>query len=195
MSVDAIVSRILEDAGNRARSIVAAAEKERDEALEEFRKRLGREYRKESAKVKAAGKESLERGKFHVHREALKKLLSERRTMVDQAVEKAVRRLADARDEEYLELVSALLHRCDLEGEVEVLISPADESRITQRFLDEHSGDRRRFILSGERHHMPGGVIFRSGNISQNGTFSMIAELFHEDMVMELSGLVPVEKF
>ena len=113
---------------------------------------------------------------------------------MDDAIGKAAGNLAETGDDDYLEMISSLVRGCNLNGKVEVIISSTDESRITSLFLSKHSENGREFILSDERHDEAGGVIFKSGRISQNGTFPMIAELAHEDMVMMLSDLIPLEK-
>lgn len=194
MSLEAILSRIGKDAEEKSGAIVAAAEEEKRAALREHRERLEEEYARDAERVRSRISESGRRMEFHVRREASRKLMNERRAMIDRAVHRAVETLAGADDAAYLAMISSLIEGCDLKGEVEVIISGDDESRITASFLEKHSSPGRRFLLSPLRHDSRGGVIFRSGDISQNGTFPMIAELSHEQLVMELSGLVPLEK-
>ncbi|OPL19694.1 MAG: hypothetical protein AVO35_01605 [Candidatus Aegiribacteria sp. MLS_C] len=194
MSLEAILSRIGKDAEEKSGSIVTAAEEEKENVLREHREKLEEEFARHAERLRSRMDESGRRREFHVRREAYRKLLNERRAMIDRAVERAVEVLAASDDSVYLAMISSLLEGCDLKGEVEVLISEADKSRITPSFLEKHSGPDRRFVLSPLHHDARGGVIFRSGDISQNGTFPMIAELSHEKLVMELSGLVPMEK-
>ena len=127
-------------------------------------------------------------------REETRKMMNARRAMMDRAISKAVERLSSAEDERYLRMISTLLDGCDLNGEIQVLISPEDDSRITEEFLRKHSDKERKFVLSAERHELGGGVIMRSGDISQNGTFQMIAELAHEQLIMKLSDQIPLEE-
>jgi vacuolar-type H+-ATPase subunit E/Vma4 len=194
MSLEAILSKIEKDAEQRAGAILEKAEDERRKALEEHETRLKEEFGREAEKIRSRVDESLKKKGFHVRRAAARKLMNARRSMMDRAVDQAVENISAYGDEKYLALISALLRGCDLKGEVQVIISPADEHRITAEFLGEHSGKDRMFALSRERHGEKGGVILRSGDISQNGTFPLIAELAHEELVMELSGLIPLEK-
>lgn len=194
MSLEAILSRIREEAEKKARAIISSAEQERDSALRENSDRLEEEFERDSERARTRIAESMKRKEFHVRREASRKLMNERRAMIDRAVDYAAGSLASAGDPEYLKMISALLQGCDLTGEVQVIISKDDEHRITESFLKKHSSAGRSFVLSPDRHESGGGVIFRSGDISQNGTFPMIAELAHEELVMELSDLVPLEK-
>ncbi len=194
MSLEAILSRIREEAGEKAGNLLAAAEKEKNAALEKYTEELESGYRKNIEKIKSGMAEEMKRKEFHVRREAARKILNARRTMMDNAIKKAVTNLASTSDSEYLGMISSLLRSCDLQGKIEVLISRDDESRITPEYLKKHSDKNREFVISDERHPENGGVIFKSGKISQNGTFSMIAELAHEDIVMLLSNLIPLEK-
>jgi len=129
--------------------------------------------------------------KHHLHREMEKALLSHRRHLVDRAIEQAVRDIAG--DKDYLNLIEALLSGCDLTGEVEVITAEADSGRITPEFLRKASSEKTTFVLSADHHGDCGGIIMRSGDISLNATLSMLAELNHDSMVMELSRLLPLE--
>jgi len=194
MSLQAILSKIQEDAQQKASAILRAAGQEKEKLLKEHDARMEEEFRREAEKVRSRMEESRKRKEYHVRREAARKLMNARRSMMDRAVDRAVEGLASLEDSGYLELISCLLEGCDLRGEVQVLISEEDAGRITQEFLKKHSTDERTFSLAGQRHSKRGGVIFRSGDISQNGTFPMIAELAHEELVMKLSELVPLEE-
>ncbi|NOQ21244.1 MAG: hypothetical protein GQ565_01165 [Candidatus Aegiribacteria sp.] len=194
MSLEAILSKIQAEAGQKAEVIREAAEKEKKAALAKHAEELKARHGRDVEKIRSGIEEEHKRKEFHVRREAARKLMSARRTMMDDAIGKAAGNLASAGDAEYLEMISSLLRGCDLSGKVEVVISSADESRITAGYLRKHSKDGREFVLSEKRHDETAGVIFISGKISQNGTFPMIAGLAHEDIVMMLSDLIPLEK-
>ena len=194
MSLEAILSKIQTEASGKAQAIREAAEKEKQEALANHAAELEAKQSRDVEKIRSVIDEELKRKEFHVRREAARKLMNARRTMMDNAIGKAAVNLASAPDAEYLEMISSLLAGCDLSGKVEVVISSADESRITAEYLRKNSKDGREFVLAEEKHDKAGGVIFKSGKISQNGTFPMIAELAHEDIVMMLAGLMQLEK-
>lgn len=194
MSLEAILLKIEKDAEDKARAIMEAAEKERDSALDEHASRLEGDFQRQSDRIRARIDESMRKREYHVRKEATRKLLNARRSMMDRAIVLAVADLAGSDDGKYLKMISSLLEGCDLKGDVEVVISEADSSRITPDFLRKHSGNGKKFVLSSERHGEDGGVIFKSGKIRQNGTFRMIAELAHEEIVMKLSEIVPMEK-
>ncbi|MEN8208476.1 MAG: V-type ATP synthase subunit E family protein [Candidatus Fermentibacteria bacterium] len=194
MSLEAILLKIQTEANQKAEAIREAAEKEKNTALANHTRELEAKQSRAVERIRSGIEEERKRREFHVRRESARKLMNARRAMMDKAIGKAAVNLASAPDAEYLEMISSLLAGCDLIGKVEVVISSADESRITAGYLAKHSSDDCEFVLSEERHEKAGGVIFKSGKISQNGTFPMIAELAHEDMVMMLSDLIQLEK-
>jgi len=194
MSLEAILSKIQAEAGQKIEAILEAAEKEKTAALTSHAEVLKAKHNRDVEKIRSGIEEVHRRKEFHVRREAARKLMNARRAMMDDAIGKAAGNLAEASDAAYLEMISSLFAGCDLSGKVEVVISSADESRITSEYLKKNSFDSREFVLSSKRHDAAGGVIFKSGKVSQNGTFPMIAKLAHEDMVMMLSDLIPLEK-
>lgn len=195
MSLEAILEKIQQDALEEARALRNEAEGEKKEALEEHAEELKESFGTEAEKIRRNVEETHGRREYHVRKEAERTLLNARRELIDRALQKAVDNLASASDEDYLKMVSALLRNCGLRGEIQVVIPPSDRGKITQEFLKEHSGKGRDFVLSKERlDSSRGGVVFKSGKISENGTFPMIAELVHEDLVMKLSKTVPIKE-
>jgi vacuolar-type H+-ATPase subunit E/Vma4 len=193
MSLEAIEKRIREDGKAEAERIEAEAEAERRSRLEEEKERLRSRLADERKRLKQRMSNRRERLEAHERRQAEQRLQNARRKLIDEAVDTAVERLAALDDDAYLELLAHLLDGCTLEGEVEVLTAGEDRERVTAGFLEEHSTDDRSFILSEETHSGRGGLVFRSGKISQNATFDMLAALAHDDLVMELSSEIPLE--
>lgn len=193
MSLEAILSKIKKDAHKEADIIRGEAEREKEKEREKQAGEIEEKRRKDLDRIKARIQDMQKRKEYHVQRESVRQLMNARRTLMDEAIRKAVENLSSESSEKYLEMIAALLDNCDIEGEVEVLISSADESRVTDKFLEKHSTDSRKYILSDNRHNETGGIILRAGRISQNGTFPMIAELIHEKLVMELSEIIPLE--
>ena len=194
MSLESIIARILQDAEQEAGIIRKDAEEECRRAEAEHGKKTEELYTRELERLKTRMMDLRKRRDFHVKMEASRKLKNARRTLMDQAISKAVENLVTLGDKEYLLLIDALLGRCGFDGEVFVIISPADEKRITSAYLKSRSDKKVKFTLSDERHTAAGGVILRSGSISQNATFSMIADLVHEEMIMKLASTVPLEE-
>jgi len=192
MSLEAIRQKIIQDAETEAERLLSLARHEKKAALEEIRARLTVRAEKDRARLLENLREKKARMRDNALRTEERSLLNTRRSLMDDALNRAVDDLVAS--PEYTGLIASFLGKCDLTGEVEVIISGNDGERITQSFLDSHSSPGLRFRLSNDRHSSRGGVILRSGKISQNATLDMVASLVHEELVMELSRLLPLER-
>jgi vacuolar-type H+-ATPase subunit E/Vma4 len=192
MSLEAIREKILSDAREEAQKLLSEARHEKRNALEEVRTRLAARAEKDRARLVESLKERKLRSREHALREEERVLLNTRRTLMDQALRKAVEMIASSDD--YPGLIGALLSRCDFTGEVEVVTAARDAERIDQQFLDGHSREEVRFVLASGHHDASGGVILRSGKVSRNATLEMMESLIHEDLIMELSKQLTLEK-
>jgi len=191
MSLKAILAKIENDGKEKAEEIINSAKKERKEILLKEKSILKERQSKDVERINRKVEAHLKQMSSHIVRETEKALLSHRRKIVDAAINDAVKSVASSSD--YLDLMASLLEICDLTGTVEVLICKNDSSRITDKFLEKLSSKNRKFVLAEDKHTDFGGIIMRSGDISMNATLSMIAELNHDSMVMELSRLLPLE--
>ncbi len=192
MSLEAIREKILSDAREEAQRLLSQARHEKKNALDEVRTRLAARAEKDRARLVESLRERKQRNREHALREEERILLNTRRTLMDQALRKAVEMIASSDD--YPGLIGALLSRCDFTGEVEVVTAERDSDRINQRFLDMHSRGDVRFVLSPGHHEASGGIILRSGKVSRNATLEMMESLIHEDLIMELSKRLTLER-
>ena len=194
MSLEAILAKIDEDASREAEEILRSATEEKEEALRRAGTRLEEQQARDMKKLELEMEDLRGRLEDHARREVRKRLQNRRRQLIDSAITHAVAALATTDSGRYLELVAKVIGRCGAQGRIEVVIAKEDASRITQSFLDGLSDGDRQFVLSdGGYHDHTGGVVLISDRISYNGTFSMIAELAHEELVMKLSSIVPLE--
>ena len=193
MSLEAIEKKIREDGKAEAERIEAEAEEERRRRLEEEKQKLDSQLDDRQKRLKQRMEDRRRRLEAHERRQAEQRMQNARRTLIDTAIDAAVDRLASLDDEEYRKLLSHLLDACTLQGEVEVLAAEGDRDRVTADLLEKHSTEERKYVLADESHSGRGGLVFRSGKISQNATFDMIAGLTHDELVMELSAEIPLE--
>ncbi len=193
MSLEAIEKKIRDDGRAEAERVEAEAERERRQRLEEEKERLRSRLADDQKRLKQRMQDRRHRLEAHERRGAEQRLQNARRSLIDDAIDSAVNRLASLEGDEYLDLIGRLLDSCTLSGKVEVLLAESDRDRIGEELLREHSTDQRKFVISEERHSGRGGLVFRSGKVSQNATFDMIAGLAHDDLVMELSAEIPLE--
>ncbi len=191
MSLQAILAKIENDGKNQADQIIQSARKEQEEALLQVKTRLKNKFPKDSERIRNKTEITSVQLKSHAIRDMEKALLSHRRKIVDSVISDSVKKISSAPD--YLELITGLLKNCDLDGTVEVEICADDKGRITSEFLKKNSTDKSKFVLAEQFHNDHGGILMRAGDISLNATLSMISELNHDTMVMELSRLLPLD--
>lgn len=187
MSFEAIVFRIMNDASLKAQSIIEEEKEEQKKLLEKHREIIENRYVREKKKLDLHISELEKRLVYHVNSEAERKVAGKKRAIIDEIIIEAVDDLVELDNKEYLELIRKIISKVDLKGNIEVIISPRDERRITETLLEKLSDKERKFLLSKEYHNDKGGIILRKGNISINATFSMFALLAHENLVMKLS--------
>lgn len=193
MSLEAIVARIEADAAAEAEALVAAAREDQEEALAAAVAELDAEEDRENERRQQRLAEMQDRLELNARREAERRVEHARRKLIDEAIAAAVKHLYELPDEEYRELVAAILSGSQLSGQVEVVINRNDESRVTADFVKSCSTDERTFVVSSERHDQPGGVVLVTGQVAENATFSMLARLAHDELAMELAGLLAGE--
>jgi len=191
MSLQAILAKIENDAETQADELRQSALDEQKEAIHVVKSRIKEKHNRDAERIRHKIEEYARQMKSHSLREMEKSLLSHRRQIVDRVIADSIKKIADSPD--YLDLISILLKKCDLDGTVEVVICAADAERISPSFLQKFSTDKHQFVLAEEKHTDHGGILMRSGDISLNATLSMISELNHDAMVMELSRLLPLE--
>lgn len=191
MSLQAILAKIENDAKAQADEILQSALDEQKKAIHVVKSRIKERHNRDAERIRNKVEANARQLKSHSRREMEKALLSHRRQIVDSVISDSVKNIASSPD--YLDLMSILLGECDLDGKVEVVICTNDAERITQAFLKELSTEKRQFVLAEDKHTDHGGILMRSGDISLNATLSMISELNHDAMVMELSRLLPLE--
>lgn len=191
MSLQAILAKIDNDANKQADDIIQSARDEQKEALHVVKSRIKERHQRDAERIRNKTEANARQMRSHVRREMEKALLSHRRKIVDNVISDSVKKVASVPD--YLDLMSTLLKGCDLQGTVEIVICAKDADRITSDFLKKHSTGKRQFVLAEDNHTDHGGILMRSGDISLNATLSMISELNHDFMVMELSRLLPLE--
>lgn len=191
MSLQAILAKIENDAREQADEIIQSALDEQKEALHVVKSRIKERHHRDAERIREKTEAAARQMKSHASRETEKALLSHRRKIVDRVISDSVKKVASADD--YLNLISALLMECDLTGTVEVVICAGDAEKITSSFLKKHSKDTCQFVLAEDKHNDYGGILMRAGDISLNATFSMISELNHDSMVIELSRLLSLE--
>lgn len=132
--IDKITQRIGADTQAEIDRILADAAVQAEAAADKFRTQAEAEDRDLLAKSERAAAEREERLVSAAQMEARKTLLTAKQEMVERAYQRALEKLRSLPQEQYVELLAALLVRASSTGREEVVFSPEDrEGRRARR--------------------------------------------------------------
>lgn len=196
MALEDILRKIEEDAKREADKILSEARERAEEILQ-------------TAKLEA--KQTKENLLKEAHREAQthksrlismaqldmrKEILQEKQNLIDQAFQKALKRLTEMEDEEYRELIREMLKGVVEHGDEEIILSERDKSRISQGFIQalnkelESEGKLGKLTIAEETGDFSGGFILRRGKIELNNSFDALLQSAKGEMRTELSRIL-----
>lgn len=124
--IDKITQRIGADTQAEIDRILADAAAQAEAAADKFRTQAEAEDRDLLAKSERAAAEREERLVSAAQMEARKTLLTAKQEMVERAYQRALEKLRSLPQEQYVELLAALLARASSTGREEVVFSPED---------------------------------------------------------------------
>jgi len=192
MAEERVSKKIREDAQKRAEEIREEA-KRRAKEIEERAKVEARRIEEEAKAeaLEASGKES-ERLIALERLEIRKSLLAAKRSLVDEAFERAVSWLNSLKKEEYRRFVKKLLLKAIETGDEEVIVSP-EENRTDRKFLhavSQELDDGGKLKLSQEKREMRGGFILKRGRVEVKATFDSLVNELRDELEMEVAKLL-----
>ena len=190
MEAEQVVGKILSEARVEAEKIVsgakskAAAEQSRLES--EFAK-----YNKETETLAAEAAEDKKARMLAMARmDVRKELLAVKVELVGGVFAKAREKIRNLGDNEYRELMSALMLKAVETGDEEVIVGK-DEKRIDDKFIKQvnrqlGSGFKGNLRLSQERVDISGGFILRRNNIQVNVSIEVLVGGMREELESEV---------
>ena len=182
MPLDELVERILADSREEASSIVGQAERERDRLLAEADAEADGLYQRQLGALKSRAEEEKKQRIAMEALEARKETLGERRSLLEDAISKAVRRLVGERSELYLGLMARKLSEDAASGSGEVILSPADRESIGSELIKrangllQESGKAAGLLLADETRDMEGGYVLRVGEVEVNSSLEALIQ-------------------
>jgi V/A-type H+-transporting ATPase subunit E len=184
MPLEQLLQKILMDAEADAARLKREAVRERDAILGRAEADAEAAAEKIAHDAEREAKLIVDRAKAGGELEARKLLLATKQEMIRQAIEEAVRTLAEMPDETYRETLARMMVRAAASlggGEIEVIVSTEDRARVAPDFLrglgqDDQLPDGTSFRLSSESRPTGGGFVLRKGKIESNGTFPALAK-------------------
>jgi len=182
MSLEKITQKILKDAKDQAQNIIGQAQREGEEIIAQETKKA--ESLKEDILFRASRQAAEEKKRVltMAELESRNALLAARQALVKEVFEEALRRLQSLSDQEYRALLKRMFLKMAQGGE-EVIVSPADRTRISQDFLEELNLN---LSLSSETRPIKGGFILRKGGVEINNSFDLLIYSLREEFEPEI---------
>ncbi|HEX43057.1 MAG TPA: hypothetical protein ENN81_13520 [Phycisphaerales bacterium] len=195
MEAEQVLEKIRSDAQRQADEILSAA---REQASDE-RARLQKDLDAHKQQTDTLAKQAAAEEKAHLlaaaRMEVARKLLAEKRALLDGVFAEALKRLQGLPDEAYRNLASKLMLEAVETGEEEVILD-RHERRIGQDLIAElnrrlSEDDRRGAVrLSDQRLDLGGGFVLRRGKIMTNVSFAVLMEQARKELEIELAGML-----
>jgi V/A-type H+-transporting ATPase subunit E len=192
MAVEDILSRIMADADEAGRGILAEAKREADAVLSRAREKAETERARLRARAKQRSEEEKNRIVTLAKLSARRDLLTEKQGLIDRVFEETRKRIVAMPADEYGSFIKGLLKRTIETGEEEVIVGEV-ERRIDQQLLDDVSrelGKPGGLKLSSERRPIDGGFILRRGRMETNCALDTIIRDARERLETDVAGIL-----
>ena len=184
---EAIVSKILRDADEKAEAILKDANDKAGEMIAKANAD-GRDRRREAETQASLKIPELKRRSASVAELEVKKLaLAARQEILGETFDKTLDKLCALPDNEYLSLIESMIKAVASDGDV-VVISSRDEKRITAAFIAKIAKEKGISLkLSSSFGDFKGGVVLESAGCDKNMSFEVELASLRETLEPKVS--------
>lgn len=179
--LDKLKEKIMHDAEDAAEATLSGAKKQAEKILAEYKEKAEAEEKRilEDADKKAMV--IVRSAESNAHLDGKKKILKEKRLIIDSVFEKARREAEKLSDEEYFDIIYALAEKCKSGGEL--LMSENDKNRLPADFEEKiKSCSNGKISLSKSFAPIKNGFILKNGMTEENCSFDGIMEAKEEEL-------------
>jgi V/A-type H+-transporting ATPase subunit E len=191
--VQRLRDRILRDAEEEARKIVAEGEVEARRLADEAHGHAEEIAERARGRAESEASEHIRRQISIRELDARKAVLGEKGKLMDQAFEKAMESLRQKDLGGGYALTKSLLLKAIETGDEEIILSPEDKKGIKESFLTglnkdlKSKGLKGRVKVADDTRRMRGGFILRSGRKETNATFESMLDVMRDEAELEIS--------
>jgi V/A-type H+-transporting ATPase subunit E len=185
--------RIVRDAEEEARKVLAEGEGEADTITGDARVRAAEIMKRAEARAADEAREHIRRQISIRELDARKAILGEKGSFMDQAFDKAMEELRRKDVDGGYSLTKSLLLQEIASGDEEIVLSPEDKKNIGGDFVAalnrelESRGLKGEVKIADDTRPMKGGFILRSGRKEINVTFESMIAGIRDDAELEIS--------
>ncbi|MGI6142875.1 MAG: V-type ATP synthase subunit E [bacterium] len=191
-----IVERILADARQQADAIKAEAEEKAARIIAQGEQEAEKSRQELLERARATAEERRRRILTIAELEGRKALLAAKEALLEEAFTTALKELQKLDVSTYQGIIRSLLLASIQTGSEEVIISPADQDRLTPAFLEEinqeikSQGRVGNLALVVEDRPLEGGFILRSGGVDINNSFAAILKMQRDELEPEVAAIL-----
>jgi len=191
MDVEQVVGKILADANAEAEKILNKARAQEKAEHAELEEQLG-DYRKQT---KILAQKAGEEKKAHLlaaaRMDIAKEYLAEKRKILDEVFERAEQQLQNLPEQEYLALITKLMHKAVETGDEEVIVDN-NETRIDHKFIKNINrelgpGYHGNLRLSEQSQNLGAGFILKRGKVKTNVSLAVLLAQSRKELEIELA--------
>lgn len=171
-----IIDKIIAEAEEAAKAILAKGQKEADAILKAAQDKVdkamdGYDRAAEAEAEKAAAKEI-----SGAEMQAKKAVLAEKQAILQEVIAAAEKELLSLADAEYAKVIGGMLEQLDRSLGTEIIVSAKDAPRLAAVIAEKG------FVLSEQHSDISGGFIVKNGDIEYNYSFESIITVEKEDI-------------
>ena len=191
--IEKITARIEADAQAEAAAIKAAADERCAELRAEYDKKAQEAYWE---RIRSGVKECESRvdrmGRL-AQMESKKSVLGLKQSMVNEAFDRAVERICEMPQDEYIEAMAKLAAKSAVTGRECMILSARDRERCGEALVAaanaklSEQGRPANLTLSSEPGDMKAGFLLREGDVSVNCSVEVLAELCRSEMAAKVA--------
>ncbi len=196
MPVKAIIEKIRSD-----------AEKETEEILESYRKKVADIEIEKSQEIGKIKSDAEEKGKLQAE-ESVRRMLSStqmdsrqnlldlKQKLIDEAFHEAYDRVKNLKDQEYIHFLGVLLEQVAVAGDEEVVAAKPDAKKLSASVVEsvnqnlKKSGKHGKITLSEETIDSDGGFILRRGRKEINATLAVLFGNAREELESDVADIL-----
>ena len=191
MQGEHLIEKILSEARAEAEKIKSQAKEKESAEQTKIDEQLA-EYKKQTEII---AQKAAKAKRLHLlsaaRMEIAKKLLTEKRKILDEVFAQAHQRLMNLPEDQYRQLIIKLMLQAVETGDEEVIIDK-NENRINQDFINQvneqlRSNGKGNLRLSDQRQDLGGGFILRRGRIKNNVSFEVLLAQARRKLEIELA--------
>ena len=179
-----IIDKILADAEEAAKAIVAKGQEEADAILKAAKDKVNKELdlydREASAEAEKASAKEISAAQM----QAKKSILETKQAILADILAEAEKRLLSLDDAAYADVIGKMLAQLDKTLGTEIIVSAKDASRLAAVVAEKG------FVLSEKHSDISGGFIVKNGDIEYNYSFESFITVQKEEIQQTAAGIL-----